>query len=469
MQRVFLTLVLVAMSAQGVDLTGHWYGEASVQGAKGSIGLTIVADGEGLTAALSLPPIGVYGLPVGPVTQAGEQVQIGPSQWRIVDGELIGVLPRSLVPGRDVGMVLRRVQQLPVDTTAKPEVPAVQPRWQTALGTPVYADPVWIDEGLVIAGVDGCVYWLGAAGEIRHRSCLEGPIRARPARLGQDLLVHADDGFLYRLDEAGQVIWRVAVEAREVPRGAYELYSPPPVLVGDTIYVGARTRGVVAFDLDGTERWRQALPGAVLRAAAPAGDLLIVGSLDGRVYALDRANGAVRWTFDTGAAVTSEPQVADGYVLIGSRSYDFFALGLDDGAPRWRNYLWFSWIESSAAVADGMLYLGSSDAQSVRAMSVDSGELHWSFQTAGAPWARPALSPRSVIAATLGNPDYMIAHRAAVYALHRSDGRARWVYWARPGEGLHGYAAAPLWREGVVYAVDTGGRVVAIEEAATPH
>jgi glucose dehydrogenase len=63
---------------------------------------------------------------------------------------------------------------------------------------------------------------------------------------------------------------------------------------------------------------------------------LFVGSADTHLYALDAANGAQRWTFETAGPVHSSPAVVDGTVYVGSEDNHVYALGTETkvyGAP----------------------------------------------------------------------------------------------------------------------------------------
>ena len=53
-------------------------------------------------------------------------------------------------------------------------------------------------------------------------------------------------------------------------------------------------------------------------------------SVSGRqlVYALDASTGALLWKYTTGARIYSSPAVVNGMVYIGSEDADFYAFGL---------------------------------------------------------------------------------------------------------------------------------------------
>jgi len=77
------------------------------------------------------------------------------------------------------------------------------------------------------------------------------------------------------------------------------------------------------------------------------------------VYALDAINGDEKWSFEAAqsTSVRSSPTVIDNTVYIGSGS-TFYALNATDGSEQWSEDIA---IESSPAVANGAIYLGSTE------------------------------------------------------------------------------------------------------------
>jgi hypothetical protein len=84
-----------------------------------------------------------------------------------------------------------------------------------------------------------------------------------------------------------------------------------------------------------------------------------VGGGDGSVYALNAANGSVKWERPTGAAVYSSPAIgADGTVYIGSEDYKVYALDGATGAVKW-SYTTAGPVAASPAIgADGTVFVG---------------------------------------------------------------------------------------------------------------
>lgn len=87
------------------------------------------------------------------------------------------------------------------------------------------------------------------------------------------------------------------------------------------------------------------------------------GSGDGNICSVNATTGALNWKFKMGDVVHASPAIADGILFIGRWDSYFYALDAATGQQRWRfktgededihNQVG---IQSSAAVADGMVY-----------------------------------------------------------------------------------------------------------------
>ncbi|MFC2057214.1 PQQ-binding-like beta-propeller repeat protein [Chloroflexota bacterium] len=99
-----------------------------------------------------------------------------------------------------------------------------------------------------------------------------------------------------------------------------------PVVVGDTLYVGADNK-LFAIDLQSQQiRWEFVTEGAIKSSPAVAGSAVFVGSEDGRLYAVEAASGEKLWDFLTGDKISSSPAVANGIVYIGSHDGSLYAI-----------------------------------------------------------------------------------------------------------------------------------------------
>ena len=98
--------------------------------------------------------------------------------------------------------------------------------------------------------------------------------------------------------------------------------------------------------------------------AAIAGDTVIWATKPGRIYGIDRATGATRWTAQVPGPVIGSPSIVDDTMLLGDASGNLRAFALGDGstAPteRWQIMLGGT-IESTPAIWRGSVYLGTRD------------------------------------------------------------------------------------------------------------
>ncbi len=76
------------------------------------------------------------------------------------------------------------------------------------------------------------------------------------------------------------------------------------------------------------------------------------------MYALNASTGAKMWSYATDNQVESSPALADGVVYVGSDDGNTYALNASTGAKLW-SYTTGSNKESSPAVANGVVYTGS--------------------------------------------------------------------------------------------------------------
>ena len=196
--------------------------------------------------------------------------------------------------------------------------------------------------------------------------------------------------------------------------------------------------------------------------AARGADAIVFGDHAGHVHALALADGATRWTFDTGAPVDAIPAVHDGAVIVGNRGYGLYALDAASGTERWKSYFWGSWVESGATVADGVVYVGSSDLRRVSAISPDDGRPLWRTDVRGWSWGTPLLDGDVIYAGAAGGTPYFIEHHAGLAVLARDDGRLL-ARWPLPDGGGHqwGIAGSPVDGGDVVLVTTIDGALLA--------
>jgi hypothetical protein len=149
----------------------------------------------------------------------------------------------------------------------------------------------------------------------------------------------------------------------------------------DKIYV-ATARGMYALDtVTGDLVWRFDTELPLGHSPTVVGDVVYVGGLDKRIYALDADTGTLNWTF-AGArgGFSTNPLVVEGKVLLGGRDGYFYALDQQDGRLVWqypkRQQEPLGPILYSAAYKDGKIFFASNDNHAY-ALNVNNGALIW--------------------------------------------------------------------------------------------
>jgi outer membrane protein assembly factor BamB len=463
------------------ELVGAWAGTLTHAGESEPFALELEAGEEGtLVLTLTVPALHLARYPLGAVKPRVEEreVELGPFTftWDADAETLSGTMPEALVPAHEIPVTLRRVERVEAPPRPEPSAPRVEPEWTFEGDAPLWPGATFAD-GVVYAGSDGGrLYALdGRTGERLWSFRADGPIRTRAAVSGGAAYFQADDGVLYRLDAAtGDEGWRARIVEAPVdrvplgdPRSRYDSFGSDVVVHEGRLFVGTHDGRVLALSPARGERiWSFTTGGSVLAAPAVDSGRVYVGSYDGTVYALDAETGAPVWEHDTEGAIVSTPAVAGEHLVVGNRAYDILGLEARTGRVAWTRYVWFSWIESSATVRDGVAYVGSSDAAAAFALDAGTGERLWTSDVYGWSWGRPAVTDERVFIGAAGLRGYQAdRHRGGMLSLDRETGRPVWRYAGpRPEEGPWGFPGSPAVGVGLVFATGLDGRVYAFHQ-----
>jgi len=399
------------------DLAGAWAGTISHAGQSVPFALELEPDAEGkVLLRATLPAMHLARVPVDKpkLEISGDVAKAGPFTFRLdrAAGTLSGTMPASLLPVYEAPFVLRRVEKVEVAARAEIEAPLAQPAWSFDAGSPLWPGATFADGSVYAGAEDGRLHALDArTGKPRWSFATGGPLRSRASVHAGVVYLQSDDGFVYALGAAdGAVRWRTRVAEGPVvrlpfdnPKSRYDRYASGVTLSGGRLYLGTNEGKLVALDAaTGAKAWEFTAGDAVLAAPAVEAGRVYFGSFDSHAYALEAADGRLVWKRDTRKPVVSTPAVDRGIVVIGSRSYDLLGLDAATGEPRWTRYVWFSWIESSPTVRDGVAYVGSSDAALVLAVDTRTGRDVWTSDVWGWAWDQPAVTADRVYIGTSG-------------------------------------------------------------------
>jgi len=189
-----------------------------------------------------------------------------------------------------------------------------------------------------------------------------------------------------------------------------------------------------------------------------------VGTLDGRLIALDQKTGSPVWTVATtdpaqAYSITSAPRIAKGLVVIGNAGGEYGVRGYlsaydaETGKQAWRTY-----------TVPGDPSKGFESKAMENAAKTWAGEW-WKTGGGGAPWEGTAYDPALDLVyfgtsnatawyrALRGQGDSLYA--ASILAVHASNGELAWYFQTTPGDNWDFDATQPLMQADL----NIGGRV----------
>ncbi len=313
-----------AAKASAVSLPRAESDAVVVPGDDGSV-YAFESDGEQLwTADTEAPSRGIHGTP----TVAGDTVYVGAydgalyaldretgeRRWRVRLGGSIGSSP-----GYHDGRVYIAVEYPDPDgslfavdaRTGEPERdwtrPTDHPHSTCALAPE--ADRV------VVGSNDGGLYaWRLSDGEpawaVQTGDAIKGPV----ATYDGAAFAGSWDEHLYRVDLAeGSTDWRYEADGK--------VMSGPAIDPGrETVYVGSHDSYLHAIDATTGERqWRFDTGRRITGCPSVIGDRVVVGSVDSKLYAVDRTGDRV-WSVDLDGWVTASPRPAGETVYVAERA-----------------------------------------------------------------------------------------------------------------------------------------------------
>ena len=205
------------------------------------------------------------------------------------------------------------------------------------------------------------------------------------------------DGVVEAIDAStGHTVWEKHLGERHGwlwKRGDATLrWSGGPGVAGDLFVVGSLDGDVYALSAqDGTERWHVKVSSEVISRPAIASDVVVVRTVDGRLSGLDAKDGSQRWVFDQSVPPLSlrgnaSPMILNDTVYDGFDNGKVIAIRLADGAPLWQQTLAtgegrteverLADVDGSVVTSGGNLFAVGYRGQLV-ALAADTGRPMW--------------------------------------------------------------------------------------------
>ncbi len=247
-----------------------------------------------------------------------------------------------------------------------------------------------------------------------------------------DLAAWLQGEHIVAVDSEGQVTSYIAATGKQVWQ--VELDMPVSSGVGGgegLVIVGTYEGGVIALDeTSGALLWDKKLTSEVLTPAKASNGVVVVRTSDGRISGLSAADGSVLWAYHRAVPLLSlrgagAPVLADDKIIAGYASGKLVALSITDGGVVWEKSVTVPSgrteldrivdIDSAPVIKEGIVYVVAYNGQ-LAALDLESGRKYWSRD----------MSSRSGLDVAFDEAVYVTDNDGYVWALQDGTGDALW-------------------------------------------
>ena len=270
--------------------------------------------------------------------------------------------------------------------------------WVAQTGDKVRSSPAVASDYLFVGSDDGVFYCLDfSSGSVIDTYQTGDKIRSSPVVTENGITIVSTDGFIYHFSLPLTLEWKTSVTGT----GTWEYYTP--VIVDNTVYMLGGTYIYALDEVTGDMIWEMDLSTPLLYSSpVVVNNTMYVGADNNRVYCLDLSVSS-NWDFITSAPVFSTPAVAYAKVFVGDDVGDTYILDSQTGSPN-AHPPSVGQILSSPAVADEVVFVGSYD-NNFYAFNITDGSVIWNYLTGDSIFSSPAVANKTVF---VGSTDWQV-------------------------------------------------------------
>jgi len=226
-------------------------------------------------------------------------------------------------------------------------------QWSYNTGKSIVSSPAVLNDMAIFGSDNMNVYALPLVGnEPRWKFQTWGPIRGSLASLGGLVIFGSHDHRIYAVDPQGNRKWVCTTNDK---------VDAAPILHNNIIIMGSLDRHIYAVEVEtGMQIWRRVMDECITTAAAAFEQRLYVGTADGRITCLDFRTGVVKWRYDAGSQISSDLVLQDGRLYFGCGNGAFYCLDVRRQEPVWRHMAFDSIVTRPAIIGD-LVIVGSVD------------------------------------------------------------------------------------------------------------
>jgi outer membrane protein assembly factor BamB len=168
---------------------------------------------------------------------------------------------------------------------------------------------------------------------------------------------------------------------------------------------------------DGSEIWRFETKQPIHSSPATDGRVVVFGCDDAFLYGVEIETGKLLWRYKTGGSIFATPSIYRDRVYVGSLDNNFYAINLQDGSLLWKFGVGAK-IYGAPSFTEDRVFFGATNG-TLYALSARDGSLAWRFN------AGSIINSSPIVA---GGTIYFGSLDKKVYGLDTATGELKWDY-----------------------------------------
>lgn len=208
--------------------------------------------------------------------------------------------------------------------------------------------------------------------------------------------------------------------------------------------------------------WKYNIGSPIKSSPIIYGDKVFVGADDAKLYAFNRTNGDLLWSYQTGGSkskgIKCAPTVSNGKVIFGSLDCNLYALNEETGEVIW-THEFDNWMDTTPAVWNNLVFTeawiihSETDYEKIFcALDENNGEIKWKKELLSSIHSSPAVY-NGIVYVGVGYNVYHLPENwpGGLYAFNAWSGDILWIFTAGDGENNADVDTAPCVAYNKVY------------------
>jgi outer membrane protein assembly factor BamB len=293
-------------------------------------------------------------------------------------------------------------------------------KWKFKSQGKIFSSPAVFNGIAYIGSADHNLYAIDVkTGKQLWKFTTGGAVHSSPAVNGNILCFGSFDGYYYSLNaKTGTLIWKFKTGGEKLVgakslwtmkphdqymNDLYDFFLSSPIFSGNnlTVYFGSSDGNVYALNVtNGKLKWAFKTKGLIHTTPALYNGKLYFGSWDTYFYAVDANSGKQLWKFKTGdqpvvhllEGIQGSAACSNGMVYFGARDSYLYALNANTGKMAWKYSAQGSWILTTPAIQNGVVYTSTSDTYIFAALDAKTGKQKFSYKANGYLYSSAAIA-----------------------------------------------------------------------------